>query len=40
MMDVHITFGKKDNLQDLADVTGILTTDTNEVYLILARSKK
>jgi hypothetical protein len=29
MMDVHITFG-----------TGILTTDTNEVYLILARSKK
>jgi|LakMenEpi03Aug12_release.lakeMendotaPanAssembly.Ray.scaffolds.fasta_scaffold4350132_1 hypothetical protein len=29
MMDIHITFGKKDNLQDLADITGILTTDTN-----------
>jgi hypothetical protein len=34
MMDVHITFGKKDNLQELADVSGVLTTDTNEVIFI------
>jgi len=29
MMDIHITFGKKDNLQDLADVSGTLSTDQN-----------
>lgn len=29
MMDIHITFGKKEDLQDLADVTGRITTDKN-----------
>lgn len=33
MMDIHITFGSKENLQDLADITGILTTDNAEVFL-------